>query len=627
MGRRRRNWSEPETAMKKLIAFILLLVGAGAGWWYWVKYGQPLEKPTIQYATITQGDIVEGVPATGALEPKRRYDVGSQVSGVVKAIYVDYNSIVKKDQLLAEIDPQLLQVQVQIQEANIERQKSDIANQKVQLDDQKRQFERTKSLFERGLQNQQQFEAAELAIKTRESQILSAEKSLVSANANLESARLNVSYTQIKAPADGVIVERRVDVGQTVQASMQTPSFFVLSTPLEELKLTASVDEAEIGKIRPGMEVRFTVDAYGQKPFFGQVENVRLNATNSNNVVTYPVWITVPNPNLELRPAMTATLRIILSTASNVVRVPNQALRFRPNNDIYTALGVTPPAPGGGRNQGPGGSPETNNNQRGEREGQNAQAGTGNTPQNARGGNTQPGQQNAQNTPGGNNQNRNRQGQGGNAPGGQGASAQNGGQPGGNNQNGGRGGNRNFQMTPEQQARFNEMMARGGGAGGRGAGAGGNRGGNNQGRGGRGQMPGAVTSTSPQSKDATKIDEMWAPIPQVDTTGNVWVYDEAKKELNQKRLRLGVTDGTFTQLLSGDVKVGDQVLTSVILPASMRPAANTNPLMGGQQNRGGMQMPGMGGGGGGMGGMGGGGATGGGGGGRGGGGGGGRGGN
>ena len=138
----------------------------------------------------------------------------------------------------------------------------------------------------------------------------------MSARANLESAKLNVSYTKIIAPADGVIVERKVDVGQTVQASMSAPSFFVLSTPLDKLKLTASVDEAEIGKIRPGMEVRFTVDAYGQQPFTGTVDAVRLNATNSNNVVTYPVWITVPNPRSELRPSMTASLRIIISTAS-----------------------------------------------------------------------------------------------------------------------------------------------------------------------------------------------------------------------------------------------------------------------------------------------------------------------
>jgi multidrug efflux pump subunit AcrA (membrane-fusion protein) len=130
--------------MKKLIAFVVLLILAGGGWWYWVKYGQTPEKPTINKLTISQGDIVESVPSTGTLEAIRRFDVGSQVSGTVQHIYVDYNDIVKKDQLLAEIDPSLLQVQVDIQKANIERAESDIASQEVQLEDQKRQFERTK---------------------------------------------------------------------------------------------------------------------------------------------------------------------------------------------------------------------------------------------------------------------------------------------------------------------------------------------------------------------------------------------------------------------------------------------------------------------------------------------------
>jgi hypothetical protein len=262
---------------------------------------------------------------------------------------------------------------------------------------------------------------------------------------------------------------------------------------------------------------------------------------------------------------MTASLRIVLSTATNVVKVPNTALRFRPTNDIYTALGLTPPAPGGGRNQGPGGSPDTTNN-----------APKGNQ-QNARaGGNGQPGQTpqaqgtTAQNTPGGNNQNRsNRQpGQGG--ANGQGAS-----------QNGGQNGRTPRTLTPEQQAAMQQFMARNGGAGGRGTGAGG-RGGNNQGRNGRGNQPAAP---KPVDQNADKIDQLWSQLVPVTTRGSVWTWDEATKTLKQYQLTLGVTDGTSTQLLVGDIKPGDAVLTSIILPASLRPAANTNPLMQ-QQNRG-----------------------------------------
>src|SRR5690606_21323077 len=215
-----------------------------------------------------------------------------------------------------------------------------------------RQASRTRQMFEKGLANQQQLEQAELTVKTRQTSLESARKQLLTTEAALEQARLNVSYTKIYAPADGVVVNRSVDVGQTVQASMTTPQFFTIATDLRTLKLSAGVDEADIGKIRTGMEVRFTVDTYENTTFRGTVETVRLNASTQNNVVTYPVWINVPNPALRLRPSLTATVQIILDTARDVVRVPNQALRFRPTSEMYTALGLTPPA-GNGRATGP----------------------------------------------------------------------------------------------------------------------------------------------------------------------------------------------------------------------------------------------------------------------------------
>jgi len=589
--------------MKKLVGFVILLVAAGGGWWYYVKYGTPPEKPIISQATISSGKIVEAVQATGALEPLRRYDIGSQVSGVVKAIYVDYNSIVKEGQLMAEIDPSLLQVQVDIQTANIERQKSDIASQEVQLEDQKKQFERTKSLFERGLQNQQQYEAAELAIKTREASIASSKKSLVSAEASLNAAKLNVTYTKIVAPANGVVVERRVDVGQTVQASMTSPSFFIMNTPLENLKLTANVDEAEIGKIRTGMTVRFKVDSYGQQQFTGTVEAVRLNATNNNNVVTYPVWINVPNGELKLRPFMTAALSIVLSEVDNVVRIPSAALRFRPNSDVYKALGLEAPQ-GGGRITNQPGPPDASNNPPADgRAGQNARAGgaPGAAPGAAPGGQRAPQQTMADGTaPGGRNRQPGQGGQNGQDPQG-GQNAQTRGQA---QQPGGRGFNA-ANMTPEQRKAFEERFGAAG-TGGRGTtggrgGAGGGRGGNNQGgrggnAGGRGTQP-ATLAPELASQNADRIDQLWAPIVRRDQPGSVWKWDG--KNLTEVKLWLGVSDGTFTELKSGDLKVGDQVVTSVTLPASMRPATTQNPLFGQQPGRGGQGMQGMPGGGGG----------------------------
>ena len=320
--------------MKKLVIFLILIAAAGGAAFWYFKYGKTEEKPQVIQATVSRGDIVEVVSATGTLEPWRRVDVGSQVSGVVQELFVDYNSIVSEGQVLAKIDPTLLQVQVEIQKANIERQEMDIENQKVQLEDLKVKLERAESLFKSQLINQQQLDDAKLQVKNREAQIASAQKQMVQSKANLSQAELNVSYTTIKSPIDGVVVERRVDRGQTVQASMQTPSFFVLSTDLRTLRLSAGIDEADIGRVEVGQKVMFKVDAYGGQEFEGTVDTVRLNASNQNNVVTYPVWIRVPNPELKLRPAMTAQLRVIIQTAPNVVRVPNSALRFRPNNDI-----------------------------------------------------------------------------------------------------------------------------------------------------------------------------------------------------------------------------------------------------------------------------------------------------
>src|SRR5262249_7754313 len=172
--------------------------------------------------------------------------------------------------------------------------------------------------------------------KSRESAIASAEKMLVQANANLAQAQLNVQYCTITSPIDGVVVSRNVDVGQTVQSSMNVATFFVIATDLTALKLTAGVDEADIGKVRPNMDVAFTVDSYPTQTFHGSVNAVRLNATTQNNVVTYPVWIDVPNPDLKLRPSMTASVKIIVQTVQNVIRVPNLFFNDPATTEIYT---------------------------------------------------------------------------------------------------------------------------------------------------------------------------------------------------------------------------------------------------------------------------------------------------
>ncbi len=329
--------------MKKVLLVPVLVLVAGAGAYAYYARGRQDEKPTINQAALTRTNIVQMVQATGTLAPVRTVDVGSQVSGVVRALYADFNSIVKKGQVVAELDPSLLQVQVEVQKANIERQQGDIAQQEVQLENDRVNETRAQAQFDRGLVSAQQLETAQLQVKTRQAAIDSARKQLVQAQANLHQAELNVSYCTIRSPVDGVVVDRKVDVGQTVQASMTAPQFFTIATDLTRLTLSASVDESDVGMIRRGMPVGFTVDAYGQQPFSGTVDSVRLNAQTVNNVVTYPVWIDVQNRDLRLRPSMTANIRIEVERADAVIAIPNQALRFRPTADTYAWLGMTPP--------------------------------------------------------------------------------------------------------------------------------------------------------------------------------------------------------------------------------------------------------------------------------------------
>jgi HlyD family secretion protein len=590
--------------MKKLVVFLILIAAAGGAAFYYFKYGKTVEKPQVIQATVSRGDIVEVVNATGTLEPMRRVDVGSQVSGVVEEIFVDYNYIVKKGQVLAKIDPSLLQVQVEIQQANIERQEMDIENQKVQLEDLRMQLARTQALFDKQLQNQQQLDAAKLAVKNREAQIASAQKQMVQSQAQLSQAKLNVSYTTIVSPIDGVVVERRVDRGQTVQASMNAPTFFSLATDLRTLRLSAGVDEADIGRVEVGQKVMFKVDAYGGQEFEGTVDTVRLNATNNNNVVTYPVWIKVPNPELKLRPAMTAQLRVIIQTATNVVRVPNQALRFRPNSEIYTALGLEPPAAGRGRslaseingdtNGGRGGDPSQGGRQGGRNRDRTQSGGSG------QGGAGQPGQA---------------------APGQPGQSAQPG--QGGQNRQGGAGFGRQPGMgnlTPEQIQAFREKYGRGGtgrGGGGRGGDASNRTGQNAQAQGGRGQGAGgrgaSATPAPPVELNAEKIDELFEPVQRPEQRASVYTWNPSKTpaELKQVNIRLGVTDGTFSELLSGELQVDQQVVTGVIIPQAQRPNQPGQSIFGQPQRGGpGGMMPGGGPGGGGPGGGGGGGGRG-----------------
>jgi HlyD family secretion protein len=560
--------------MKRLVTILVLLAAIGAGAYYYFAVSATTEPPQVVQATVSQGDIAEEVQATGTVEAMRVAPVGSQVSGVVKALYADFNSIVKKDQIIAELDPSLFQVQVDLQTANYERQVGEIANQKQQLENDIRNLERTRQLYEKQLVNQQQLEQAELQVKTRRVQVESAEKTLKTQEANLSQAKLNLSYTIIRSPIDGVVVNRQVDVGQAVQSSMNVAQFFVLATDLRELKINAGVDEAEIGKIRPGMPVTFTVDTYEGTTFNGTVDTVRLNASTQNNVVTYPVWIKVINDDLRLRPALTATVRIRTASAPNVIRIPNQALRFRPTNDMYAALGLEPPPPPPARGVGPGrAGGEAPTAVPGGRDGQTRPTTGG------QGASARP-------APGVEPPNRPRIAGGDNGdPSGQPGAAT--GRRGGRGAGGEGFGRGQFaNLTPEERQKMMESLGIRGGRGGA------------AGRGGRGQAP--VATATPRPLDADKIDELFLPTPVRQRRGSVWTWDPQAKKLAEIPVVTGLADNQFSELISGDVKPGQQLVTSIIVPLTTQQRNAQNPLFGGQRgNFGGMQPGGDRGGGGG----------------------------
>jgi HlyD family secretion protein len=283
-------------------------------------------KQNEQYKTekVGRGDVTMTVTATGTLSAVTTVQVGSQVSGVISRLYADFNSHVKKGQLLAELDPTPFQQTVEQRQADLTKAQVEAANAKITYDRQKR-------LAAAGLSAQADLDAAKTAYQGAQAQV-------AQTRAALSQAQTNLKYAKIESPIDGVVVDRSYDVGQTVAASFQAPTLFQIAQDLTKMQVQADVDQSDIGRIQVGQFSRFTVDSYPDETFRGRISQIRLNATVSQNVVTYPVIIEVPNPDEKLRPKMTANVTISVARVQNVLRVPNGALRFRPE-------GVKEPAP------------------------------------------------------------------------------------------------------------------------------------------------------------------------------------------------------------------------------------------------------------------------------------------
>ncbi|HJQ21893.1 MAG TPA: efflux RND transporter periplasmic adaptor subunit [Gemmatimonadaceae bacterium] len=305
----------------------------GSAWMY--KRADASEAPAYRFATIERGNLTSTVSATGALSAVRTVQVGTQVSGQVSAIFADFNDKVKKGQLLATIDPTLQRQAVEDAQAGLERAQA-------QLNLAQEEYDRNKQLFDQKI-----ITAAEYG--TVNANLAVAKSNVKSATVTLQRARQNLAYTNIYSPIDGVIVERNVDVGQTVAASFSAPQLFLIANDLSQMQILASVDESDIGAIKEGEDVRFTVQAYPNRPFTGHVSQVRLQSKTADNVVNYTAVVSVQNPSGTLLPGMTATLQFTTGSASDALTVPNAALRFRPSQDQLTAAGIQIPSARGRR--------------------------------------------------------------------------------------------------------------------------------------------------------------------------------------------------------------------------------------------------------------------------------------
>jgi HlyD family secretion protein len=549
---------------------IVLAIGAGAGAYYIRR-----SAPEIQVNTspITRGDIVDTVGASGTLQAVTTVQVGSQVSGNISFLGADFNSIVKKGQVIARLDPSLFDAQLQQARANLQqtranlnKSQSDLDRAKVMLTDAQQKYTRSKELSAKQLLPQSDLDAAKIAVDSADASLASAQATVTQTQAAVSQSQatvnqnqVNLDHTTIEAPIDGIIIQRSVDVGQTVAASMQAPTLFIIAADLTKMQVNANIDEADVGRIRPGQHVTFKVDAYPTDTFEGTVSQIRLQPVVVSNVTTYGTVIDVPNAQLKLKPGMTANVKVEIAKRSDVLRVPAAALRFRPSTDVFAALNqpVPPEALTTGGRGGRGGQG------RGTRGGA-ADAGTAPAPSTPPAG--APAGAPAAAPP---------------APSSSSPATAPSGTTAGTGAQGGRGGGggRGFDparmmerfkgMSPDDQKAFIARMKD------------------------RGQdtslfekeLPAAAKAPAKGKgagtvQGAQTIDALFAPLASVESRGRAWLFmDHQLKPVN---LRLGITDGTNTELLSGELQQNMEVVTGVtgLSPTRTTTGAGAgNPLM------------------------------------------------
>jgi len=317
--------------MKKILTGVVIAALLGIAVFF--SFGN--KENEIKYRTekAARGDIIATVTATGTVNAVTTVLVGTQVSGTMKNIYADFNSPVKKGQAIALIDPATFEAQVAQARANLLSAKATLEKSEAALADAKRTMDRNRELLSKNLIARSDLDTAETNYETAKAQVGVSKAQVAQTEAALKIAETNLGYTKILSPVDGVVISRNVDIGQTVAASFQTPTLFTIAQDLTKMQIDTNIDEADIGNMKVGQDVEFTVDAYPDITFKGMVSQVRNSPIIVENVVTYDVVVKVDNPDLKLKPGMTANVSIVLQEKRDVIRLPNAALRFSPDSE------------------------------------------------------------------------------------------------------------------------------------------------------------------------------------------------------------------------------------------------------------------------------------------------------
>jgi HlyD family secretion protein len=350
--------SKPGWYKSKYFWLLLIILMGSGSYGAWQFFGAKTDQPTYLFGTVNRGSIVMEVQMTGTLAAVTTVAVGTQVSGTVEELYTDFNAEVKKGQVLAKLDPALFQTQLDQANASVKTSeavlsndlaamatvKANIEKAKVDVLNSTRKYKMIKELFDEGLETRDDMDSAQAtldssnaALAATQSQLTAAEAAhkadearLDQAKANQKNAQVNLDHTIITSPISGTVISRNVDKGQTVAASFSTPTMFSIGEDLTKMQVITNTDEADVGKLNPGMDASFTVDAYPNETFHGKIRQVRLAATTVQNVVTYNAVVDVSNPDLRLKPGMTANVKIVIEKMDNALRLPNAAIRFKP---------------------------------------------------------------------------------------------------------------------------------------------------------------------------------------------------------------------------------------------------------------------------------------------------------